>query len=157
MVFGTRSNTYVAPGITSAASLAAQSGPTSFVTTDASGHLAATSVNPSIVNPSMMTNLSNNVTSLNQSVASLQSQVNNNLAEARAGTALAFATAGLHYDPRPGKVSVAFGFGNYKGVSGLAGGIGWAVTDRFRFNAAFSGSPDVNDFGVAVGGSWTLN
>jgi trimeric autotransporter adhesin len=91
-------------------------------------------------------------TSLNQSVGSLQSQVNNNLTEARAGTALAFATAGLHYDPRPGKVSVAFGFGNYKGISGLAGCIGWAVTDRFRFNAAFSGAPDTNDFGVAVGG-----
>ena len=43
MAFGTASNTYRMPGITSAASLAAQSGPTSFVTTDANGNLAATS------------------------------------------------------------------------------------------------------------------
>jgi trimeric autotransporter adhesin len=109
-------------------------------------------------------NITNNLASLKQSVAglhgniaSLQNQINNNLTEARAGTALAFATAELHYDPRPGKVSVALGFGNYKGVSGLAGGIGYAVTDRFRVNASFSGSPDTNAFGVAVGGSWTLN
>jgi hypothetical protein len=46
MAFGTASNTYRMPGITSAESLAAQSGPTSFVTTDASGNLAATSFGP---------------------------------------------------------------------------------------------------------------
>jgi hypothetical protein len=90
-------------------------------------------------------------------VASLQNQINANLAEARAGVALAFATAGLHYDPRPGKVSLAAAFGNFKGTSGLAAGVGWAVTDRFRLNAAFSGSPDVNTYGVVVGGSLTLN
>jgi trimeric autotransporter adhesin len=122
------------------------------VTTDAGGHLAASSFGPSTI-----TNLSNNVALLNQSVAGLQNQINNNLTEARAGTALAFATSGLHYDPRPGKVSVAAAFGNFKGVSGLAGGIGWAVTDRFRLNAAFSGSPDINAYGVVVGGSFTLN
>jgi len=54
-------------------------------------------------------------------------------------------------------VSVAAAFGNFKGVSGLTGGIGWAVTDRFRLNAAFSGSPDINAYGVVVGGSFTLN
>ena len=40
MVFGTASSTYVAPGITSAASKAAQSGPLQIVTSDASGNLA---------------------------------------------------------------------------------------------------------------------
>src|SRR6516165_4660343 len=39
MAFGTASNTYVAPGITSAASKAAQSGPVEIVTSDAGGHL----------------------------------------------------------------------------------------------------------------------
>jgi len=43
-VFGTASNTYTLPGLTSAASAAAQSGPTQLVTTDASGNLAATPV-----------------------------------------------------------------------------------------------------------------
>jgi hypothetical protein len=54
-------------------------------------------------------------------------------------------------------VSLAAAFGNFKGTSGLAAGVGWAVTDRFRLNAAFSGSPDVNTYGVVVGGSLTLN
>ena len=54
-------------------------------------------------------------------------------------------------------MSVAAAFGNFKGVSGLTGGIGWAVTDRFRLNAAFSGSPDINSYGVVGGGSFTLN
>lgn len=39
MVLGTTGNTYTAPGITSAASLAAQSGPVQVVTSDASGNL----------------------------------------------------------------------------------------------------------------------
>jgi autotransporter adhesin len=152
MVFGTATNTYQTPGITSAASLAAQTGPTNFVTSDATGHLAVTNFGPGT-----FTNLTNNIAALNANVAGLQSQINNNLTEARAGTALAFATSGLHYDPRPGKVSVAAAFGNFQGVSGFAGGIGYALSDRFRFNAAFSGSPDINVYGVLVGGSWTLN
>src|SRR5262249_59320531 len=41
---GTASNTYKLAGLTSAASLAAQSGPVSLVTTDAAGHLATTNL-----------------------------------------------------------------------------------------------------------------
>src|SRR5258705_90296 len=82
MMFGAASNTYVAPGITSAASLAAQSGPTNFVTSDASGHLAVSNFSPQTI-----TNLSNSVASLNQSVASLQ----NGVSRAFEGTAIAIA------------------------------------------------------------------
>jgi len=32
-----------------------------------------------------------------------------------------------------------------------------STTDRFRLNAAFSGSPDINSYGVVGGGSFTLN
>lgn len=85
MMFGTASNTYVAPGITSAASLAAQSGPTTFVTSDASGHLAVSNFGPQTI-----TNLSNNVASLNQSVASLQNAVQRGFE----GTAIAIAMGG---------------------------------------------------------------
>ena len=42
VAIGTAASTYTLPGITSAASLAAQVGPTSVVTTDAAGNLAAT-------------------------------------------------------------------------------------------------------------------
>ena len=41
VVIGTASDTYTAPGITSAASRAAQSGPLQVVTTDANGNLAS--------------------------------------------------------------------------------------------------------------------
>ena len=43
-VFGTAANTYTMPGITSAASRAAQTGPTQIVTSDAGGNLATTTL-----------------------------------------------------------------------------------------------------------------
>jgi autotransporter adhesin len=94
---------------------------------------------------------------LSAQIASVQTQVDDNRREARAGTALALATSGLHFDPRPGKASLAAAFGNYKGMSGLAVGLGYAASDRWRFNAAITATPQVNDFGVAAGASWTLN
>lgn len=45
-------------------------------------------------------------------------RISDNGTEARAGTALALATAGLRYDDRPGKLSLAGGFGNFKGHLG---------------------------------------
>jgi trimeric autotransporter adhesin len=74
-------------------------------------------------------------------IAGIQTQVDDNRREARAGTALALATSGLHFDPRPGKASLAAAFGNYKGMSGLAVGLGYAVSDRWRFNAAVPAPP----------------
>jgi autotransporter adhesin len=104
-----------------------------------------------------MSALSASVSGLQGQVNSIQAQVENDRREARAGTALALATSGLHYDPRPGKASLAAAVGGFKGMSGLAVGLGYAVSDRFRVNAAFSGSPQVNDYGFVAGGSWTLN
>jgi hypothetical protein len=78
-------------GITSAASLAAQSGPTSFVTTDAAGHLATANLSVP------------DIAALQSQVRSLRSQVTSNQREARSGAALALAATGLQYDPRPGK------------------------------------------------------
>jgi hypothetical protein len=43
VVVGTATNTYTLAGVTSAASLAAQSGPVSFVTSDGAGNLATLS------------------------------------------------------------------------------------------------------------------
>ena len=69
----------------------------------------------------------------------------------------ALAASNLHYDQRPGKASVAVAFGNFKGQSALAGGFGYAVSDRWRVNASFTASPDQGDFGATIGTSWTLN
>lgn len=142
---GTASNTYKLSGIASAASLAAQPGPTSFVTTHAAGHLAASSFSVP------------DIAGLQSQVSGLQSQVTHNQREARSGVASALAASNLHYDQRPGKASVALAYGNFKGQSALAGGFGYAVTERWRVNASFTASPDQGDFGAAVGTSWTLN
>lgn len=69
----------------------------------------------------------------------------------------ALARSGLRYDMRPGKLSVAGPYGNFKGLSGLATRLTDAVADRFRVNGAFTASPDVSDYGALVGASFTLN
>jgi autotransporter adhesin len=96
-------------------------------------------------------------TGLQSQIAGLRAEIEDNRREARAGTALALASSGLHFDPRPGKASLAAAFGAYKGQSGLALGLGYAVSDRWRINAAFTGTPQVSDYGMVAGGSWTLN
>lgn len=94
---------------------------------------------------------------LQSQVSNLQNQVTDNLREARAGIALAMAAGALQFDQRPGKLSVAGSYGNFKGSSGLAIGIGYAATDRWRLNATFSGSPDQGAYGGVVSSSFTLN
>ncbi len=94
---------------------------------------------------------------LQAQISGLQSQINDNLRESRAGVALAMASSGLQYDSRPGKASLAAAFGHYKGQSGLAVGLGYAVNSRWRINAAFTGTTEVSDYGVVAGSSWTLN
>jgi autotransporter adhesin len=87
----------------------------------------------------------------------LQSQVNNNRREARAGIALALAASSLRYDDRPGKISIGTGLGNFRGETGLAAGIGYAATERLRFNISARATPATSDWGVAAGASFTLN
>jgi trimeric autotransporter adhesin len=87
----------------------------------------------------------------------LQSQINDTRVEARGGVALALAASGLRYDERPGKLSLAGAFGNFKGESGLALGLGYAATERLRFNASVSGVPSQGSVGGTVSGSITLN
>ena len=87
----------------------------------------------------------------------LQTQINDTRMEARGGVALALAASGLRYDDRPGKLSLAGAFGNFKGESGLAFGLGYAATNRLRFNASVSGVPSQGSVGGTVSGSITLN
>ncbi|MGA8158591.1 MAG: hypothetical protein WB822_20780, partial [Rhodoplanes sp.] len=74
VMIGTANATYTAPGITSAASLAAQNGSTYFVTSDLNGNLAVSSMSPAnIVNS--ITTLEGSVSALQGSVAALQADV----------------------------------------------------------------------------------
>jgi hypothetical protein len=117
VAIGTGTNTYTLSGITSAASLSAQSGPTSFVTTDANGNLAT-----STFNPASLASLQPQITSLQSQVTSLQSQVLDNRMEARTGTAVALA-AGSMPALQPGrKFALSAGYGNFEGANAF--GIG---------------------------------
>ncbi|OKO79856.1 YadA-like family protein, partial [Bradyrhizobium sp. NAS96.2] len=108
VAIGTASNTYRMAGVASAASLAAQSGPVSFVTSDAAGNLATSSFNPA------------NITSLQSQFTSLQSQVMDNRFEARSGTAVALA-AGSMPALQPGrKFALSAGYGNFEGANAFA-------------------------------------
>lgn len=144
-------STYTMAGVGSPASKAAQSGPTLLVTADAGGNLATTTLGALGVASNA------DINAINTQLASLQTQIDVNQREARGGTALALAASGLHYDMRPGKLSVAASYGNFKGLSGLATGLAYAVTERVRVNGAFTASPNVNDYGVVLGASFTLN
>ncbi|PRH84722.1 hypothetical protein C5L14_25780 [Labrys okinawensis] len=94
------------------------------------------------------------------SIANLQSQVSNNLKEARKGIASAMAASALRYDDRPGKVSAAAGMAVYHRQVGIAAGLGWTSEDaKWRANLAGTYSPGGRkpDFGVMGGLSYTFN
>jgi hypothetical protein len=141
MVFGTASNTYVAPGITSAASLAAQSGPTSFVTTDAAGHLATANFSPQTI-----TNLQNNVTSLNSSVVVLQQDISRSFE----GTAIAIAMGG---GALPSDKNFAFtvNWGTFEGQNATAFLGQWRLNPNLVLNAAVGAGFQHNGVGGRAG------
>ena len=108
VMVGTVSDTYTMPGITSAASSAAQSGPTQFVTTDANGNLASDNGATSII-------------------------INKNTA----GIAGAFALSGIpEVLPNGTNYAVAANWGTFGGANAAAlGGVARVDGDLF-FNAA---------------------
>ncbi len=140
VAIGTAGQTYTLAGIASVSSLAAQSGPTGFVTTDANGNLAATSIGPGTVAA-----LEGRVGSLENRAASLEGnviQLRRDMKRGFEGTAIAMAMGGAILPP--GKnYALSGGWGTFRGenafaVSGVArlsdnvfaqGGVGFG-TDR---------------------------
>jgi hypothetical protein len=97
-VFGTATNTYTMPGITSAASRAAQSGPVELVTTDAAGNLASTGIEDLVMG----------------------SDVGDEIARNTEGVAMGLAMAGA-FLPQPGEtVRMSGNWGNFEGSNALA-------------------------------------
>ncbi len=84
-------------------------------------------------NTSNITQLDGRVGALEAGVQDLGNQISETRTEARAGTALALATAGLRYDDRPEKLSLAGGFGHFKGQSGWRSAL---VTTPARISAS---------------------
>jgi hypothetical protein len=131
VAIGTGGTTYYLPGITSSASLAAQSGPTTFTTTDSSGHLAN-----SIYGPQDIANLYSDFNSLHSQIQ-----------KAYAGSAVAIALGG-GLMPEGKKFAITANYGNYNGYSAF-GAVGYVkLTDNIYVN----GGVGVGFNGGGVGG-----
>jgi autotransporter adhesin len=136
--FGTAANTYTMPGVTSAASRAAQTGPVSFVTSDSAGNLATSSLSTA-----GLVNLDGRVTGLEGRVASLESRFANLTTEARRGIAAASAFAPMLTPSAPGRTTVSLAAAGYRGEAG----VGFTAAHRLRTSI-----PVVLNLGYANGG-----
>jgi hypothetical protein len=115
-------------GITSAASLAAQVGPTSLVTTDAFGNLAATSFNPQSIS-----SLQDNVAILQGNVATLQTQVK----QAFEGTAVAIAMTGNAL-PSDKRFAISTNWGTFRGQNAMSLGAQMRLSEYVVLNGGIA-------------------
>jgi trimeric autotransporter adhesin len=135
-------------GIASAASLAAQTGPTSFVTSDANGNLATTAFNPQ------------SLTTLQSQVTSLQSQVLDNRLEARTGTAVALAVGATPALQAGRRFGISASYGNFQGSNAFGLGATALLYDNKNYavvvNAGAGIGMERNVVGVrtAIGLQW---
>ena len=104
-------------GIASAASLAAQSGPTSLVTTDANGNLAAASFN------------AQDISILQSNVATLQTQMR----QAFEGTAIAIAMGGSAL-PSDKKFAISTNWGTFRGQNAMSLGAQMRLSEYVVLN-----------------------
>ena len=144
MAFGTASNTYRMPGITSAASLAAQSGPTAFVTTDANGNLATANFSPQ------------NITILNANVAALQADVaslRTNVAQAFEGTAVAIALGG-GFLPDNKRFAISTNWGTFRGENAASVIAHLRVNEFMVLNGGFASGFQHGGMGGRVGATF---
>jgi hypothetical protein len=149
MAFGTASNTYRMPGITSAASLAAQSGPTSFVTTDANGNLAATGFGPQQMVQGMQS-MAQSINVLAADVSVLQENLQHGLNQAYEGTAIAIAMSGSAL-PDNKRFAITSNWGNFRGTNAMSLIAQARVSDNIVANAGFAGGFQYRGWGSRAG------
>ncbi|MFL6835058.1 MAG: hypothetical protein ACJ8F0_20965 [Xanthobacteraceae bacterium] len=145
MAFGTASNTYRMPGITSAASLAAQSGTTAFVTTDANGNLATTNFGPQNI-----AGLNASVAALQQGVNILQENLQHGLNQSYEGTAVAIAMSGSAL-PDTKRFAVTTNWGNFRGTNAMSFIAQARLSDNIVANAAIAGGFQYGGVGTRAG------
>jgi hypothetical protein len=136
-VFGTSANTYTLAGVASAASRAVQSGPTQFVTTDASGNLAAASA------ADLGIATTGDITSINTQLSQINARLNDldgRTSKALTGVAMAFAMAGVPNLLPNERFAVTANFGTYEGRNGTAFNAAVRLTEQAQLTG-----------GVAVG------
>jgi autotransporter adhesin len=145
---GTRSNTLALVGGDTSAPVRISNVASGVAATDA-------------VNLGQLDAVANNLTGAYNNLAAIGSyQFQSAKRAAYAGTAIALAAAGLRYDDRPGKVSLAAGASGYHGTAGLAAGLGGTSEDgslRYHVAASFSPNERKASAGIFGGLSFTLN
>lgn len=96
--------------------------------------------------------------SSNERFEALSGEISQSRQEARGGVASAMAAAGLRYDNRPGKLSLASGMGGFKGATSIAAGLGYTSEDgKWRLNSGLAHSFAGNDTAWNAGVSYTFN
>jgi hypothetical protein len=117
VVLGTADYTYTTPGITSAGSRAAQTGPLEIVTSDGSGNLAGRSL------AELGLASAGDIAGINSQIAGINARLNDlgtRSDKAFAGVAMAFAMAGTPTVLPNERVAFSFNWGNFQGQNGLA-------------------------------------
>ena len=123
-VFGTASNTYTMSGVTSAASSAAQVGPTQIVTSDASGNLAtSTLAGLGIASSADISAINSQLAGINNRLDDLTNRSN----KAYSGVAMALAMTG-GYLPDHKNFAVAINYGTFERQNAAA------LSSYFRLN-----------------------
>jgi prefoldin subunit 5 len=170
MALGTTANTYTMAGIKSAASTAAQSGPTYLATTDANGNMAATAFSTEelvatvgqstatniaqdasiailadglVDNTNAIADLDGRVGALENNSAALSNQISEVRTEARQGIAAAIAMANPGMPSAPGKTTWATNVGYFKGAVAFGGSL------MYRFDTP---APTALSLGYSYGG-----
>jgi autotransporter adhesin len=169
-VFGTAANTYTMAGIESAASKAAQTGPTQIVTSDSGGNLATTSlaslgvasstdiagINSQLggIN-SQLVGINSQLVGINSQLVGINTRIDDLQRESRRGIAATAALATAMMPSAPGKTTISANSGFFHSDVGL----GVAIAHRLNFPipvivqgayANSGGTQHVGRVGVAV-------
>jgi hypothetical protein len=155
VVIGNTQNTYTLAGLPSAASRAAQTGSTNFVTSDAGGNLALSDFGPANI-----ATLNNQVASLDGRVGSLESRVggleanvaslHRGLQRSYEGTAIALAMAGVTL-PNDKNFAISGNWGTFRGENGFAATAVARITNNLYAHGGVGFGADHNSVGGRAG------
>jgi hypothetical protein len=150
MMFGTASETYTTPGITSVTSRSRQSGPLEVVTSDANGNLATDG--GAIF--SQLDQLQNNDTKIFSQLDQLHSDINT----VESGVAVALSAVGPDLTGAE-RFGLSLNWGGFEGASAIGGGATAVVSrwnsSRLAITGGIGVGLDDNTVGGRAGGQWT--
>ena len=139
MAFGTASSTYAAPGITSAASRAAQSGSLQIVTSDAGGNLATNTA--AGLGLASLTDIN----SINARISDLDGRAT----KALNGVSMAFAMAGTPWLLPTERFALAMDWGTFQGTNAVALNGAFRLSTTSRLMAAWPMAQMAAEWAVA--------